>query len=280
MSETVLDFLSKGWVGSILGFLGIVLAIWFYLKSIRTPKATVHIDASRMVGWGKAGDLPEGVSVSFRDVNVPRISRVLIRLWNAGSATLESNLIPSGEPLRLELSSKDSRILTGVLLKQTRQANNFSVRVDPDNSSVLLINFNYFDPGEGVLIGMLHTDSESTPIFKGIVKGQRIAILDSNQTRNSISKRLFKQTINKTRIFEATFLVIGIVFLASAILLPNEIVTKVLHFDSVQDSSAPPVRVRFISAGIGTSYIFLAAVGLWSRRRRYPKNLEKPSNGE
>ncbi|MDO9198186.1 MAG: hypothetical protein Q7U79_17000 [Rhodoferax sp.] len=275
-----MDFLGKGWVGSILGLFGIILAIWFYLKSIKTPKATVHIEASRMVGWGKAGDLPPGIAVSYQNVNVPRISRVLIRLWNSGSATLESNLIPSGEPFRIELSSKDSQILSGVLIHQTRQANNFSVKTSPRNPSVLLIDFNYVDPGEGALIGILHTDPESTPSFKGIVKGQRIAILDSNRQRNSFSKKLLKKSISKIRIFETVFLILGIAFLASAILLPNEIVALVLHFDSAQEPATRAVRDRFMFAGMGCSYIFLAALGLWSRRRRYPKNLEIPSENK
>lgn len=280
MMETTLGILGKGWVGSILGLLGIALAIWFYFKSIKAPKATVQIEASRMVGWGNDDDLPGGVDVTFHGVKVPRISRVLIRLWNAGSATLESNSIPVGEPLRVELPSKDSQILTSILLKQSRQANNFTVQVSPESARVLLINFDYFDPGEGALIGILHTDSESTPTFKGVVKGQRIAIVDSGRKRHTILRKILKKPVNKTRVFEITFLSVGIAFLASAVLLPNEVVALVMHFDTGQDPEVRAVRDRFLFAAIGGSYILLAASGLWSKRRRFPKNLEKPDENE
>lgn len=273
MLKEFLDFVGQGWVGSTLGIFGIVLAVWFYFKSIKSPKATVHIESTRMVGWGGGADLPPGISVSYKDVNVPRISRVLIRLWNAGSATLESNLVPDAEPLRLELSSKDSRILSGVVLKQTMPANQFRVELDQNNPSVLLIKFSYIDPGEGVLLGLLHTDELSAPVFKGVVKGQRISILDSNRLKQSGFARFLKKRLS-SRMFGISFLLVGSAFVLAALVVPDETLRAILHFEKIEDPSKRTAMDRVLFGVMGTSYIFLAAVGLWNQRRRFPKELE------
>lgn len=273
MIKDFLDFVGQGWVGSILGIFGIFLAVWFYVKSIKAPKATVHIDSTRMVGWGGGATLPPGISITFKDVNVPRISRVLVRFWNGGSATLESNLVPEAEPLRLELSNKDSRILSSVILKETTPANQFRVEIDQNNPSVLLIKFNYIDPGEGVLLGILHTDEESAPIFKGIVKGQRISILDSNRLKKTGFARFLKKQLNSRRIW-FVFLLFGSTFALAALVVPNETIGNILHFETIQDPSKRALLDRIVFGGTGISYIFLAALGLWKQRRRFPKNLE------
>jgi len=274
MIESTLDLLGKGWVGSILGILGIALAIWFYLKSIKAPKLTVQIETSRMIGWGNHDDLPKTVEVTYQNVKVPRISKVLIRIWNSGTSTLERNLIPVVDQLRIELASKNSQILMSSVIKQSKLANNFRIQISPNNQGLLLINFDYFDPGEGALIGILHTDFESNPIFKGTVKGQKISIIDTGRKRPKIWRMLFKKPLGKARINELILLSLGFAFISLAVLSPNELLAYILYFDAGNDPEKRANLNRLFLSAIGALYILLATFGFWIKRRKFPKHLD------
>lgn len=270
MIENVINFLNKGWVGSILGIGGILMGIWFYRKSKRSPKISVHLDANRMIGWGNNDILPKNLTVQYKGLPVERISRVIVRIWNSGNDTLESSLIPKSEPFRLELQSENSEILSVLILRESTQANKFSTIIDPNKKNKLIINFDYIDPNEGVIIGIMHTDSIIAPIFKGIIKGHKINILRDykNIAVNYIKKYFYPNIIS---ILNKLLLGAGLATFILALFLPDNIFFN-LNPNQLKSKDILELREFFII--LGFTYFAIGYLLYWSKKLRYPKNLE------
>src|SRR5690348_2601740 len=100
--DQVMQYLGLGWVGSLLGIAGIVLSVWFYIKSIRRAVPTAAIESIRLVGDARSA-LPEAVTVLYHDRPVPRVTRSTVRFWNAGNLTLDGSSVATLDPIRLEV---------------------------------------------------------------------------------------------------------------------------------------------------------------------------------
>lgn len=161
-----LDALGKGWVGSILGIIGIVLAFVFYAKSrVRPQLVWKHL------GWdligGKHAALGSQVEIRFRGEVVPRVTLCEAVIWNAGTATVKGADVVESDRLRLSFPP-GTRVLDARILSVTRAVNALAIR--PEGSDAVL-GFDYLDSGDGARVTVLHTADPKHPKFIGTVRG-------------------------------------------------------------------------------------------------------------
>ena len=71
--DSITDFFGAGWVGSLLGLIGIALAIIFYLRSRVRPQIAFQTDGVQLIGG--TGALPPEVEVRFRAKKVAQLAR-------------------------------------------------------------------------------------------------------------------------------------------------------------------------------------------------------------
>jgi hypothetical protein len=162
----LLDALGKGWVGTIIGVAGIVIAFVLYVKSKTRPRLVWQHYGWHLIG-GAPPVLGSDVEVRFRGEIVPRVTLSQVIIWNAGTATVTGNDIVESDQLRLVLPP-GTRVLQARLRLATRPVNAFSVRPDAQNA---VLAFDFLDPGDGALVSVLHTSETVLPQIAGTVRG-------------------------------------------------------------------------------------------------------------
>lgn len=196
-----------------IGGIGIVISFLFFFLS-RKKKIPVYRCRTTRLITSSINQIDE-LDILYDKKKLNALSITKVALWNAGRDTISWSDVSELDRLRISIGS-DYEILSCVILKQTRIANNFSVQIADDKKSIY-ISFDYFDHNEGVVLKIRHTGSSSSEIsVNGSIKAvQKIKRGDEtmNITLNSSKKY---QSMRKNRWW---FLLLGIVLFAFAFLL-------------------------------------------------------------
>ena len=166
--ESIKTILSQGWIGSLIGLIGLIAAILFYRTSRINARLCFQVQALRLIGREYQA-LPDEIEILYKGNKVDRLTKVNIVIWNSGKATLDGNNLIKEDPVRFEVN-KDERILSANVLKTTRKYIDFKAFVNTKAENQLLCSFEYLDPGDGAVIELLHTDTKMYPIEKGTIK--------------------------------------------------------------------------------------------------------------
>ncbi|MED1406965.1 hypothetical protein P4U07_30230 [Bacillus mycoides] len=175
---TIFSFFNQGWVGSLIGIIGILIAIVTYRKSKIGQRLVYQSSATRIIG--KSRNTPEEIQIYFRGNEVPRVIKTNLVIWNSGNETIKSSHVTKEDPLRIQIEESES-IISYRILKETRHTNKVNLVLDKKN--VLLFNFDYLDPNDGVRVEILHTDDINPVVFKGTVIGMKQDIKSWNTER-------------------------------------------------------------------------------------------------
>jgi hypothetical protein len=276
--DDFVQLLSQGWIGNLLAVISIPLAIYFYVRPSRVAKPTVHITAEHALTWVNDQDLPPAVEVTFKKRKVPRISRAIVRFWNAGNEDLEKVSIRDNDPLRVELES-DGEILSVWLLKSTKSANRCSVKRDPNNPKQALITFDFLGRNDGLVFGIIHTDSKAKPLLKGELRNCKLHHA-GHQGGSRIDARIGRAIASNWMPVMAIVFVVGAVFFSLS-LMPSYLDFFRDVFVSSVEAKADKPHPRWSFMIVGFLYCALSLGYFWLQRRKYPKSLQwRPAEGE
>ncbi|OXI34530.1 hypothetical protein CFB89_07165 [Burkholderia sp. AU16741] len=261
MLHTILDALSPGWVGttvSLLAFIvGVALAIWGILISSKRPRPAVVRLNRRLLG-GPMQMLPKNIQILFDGKPVPHIMRTLIWVWNAGNATLRGDDIVAKDRLRLEYASK-TQVLSVRVLKVTRTVIGFTAS-PRDNSSQILIDFDFLDGEDGALIEILHT-GKGTPAFLGTIKGVPSVWMPGKS--KEWTSRLKEGTVGPPTSVGMSVIIVGITM------------------GKIQSDFAWWRTIQMVFVGVGVVLmLFSLIMQLLRRRYRVPRSLEESSSDQ
>ncbi|WP_350357375.1 hypothetical protein [Paraburkholderia fungorum] len=113
-------------------------------------------------------DQLDGLSVTHNGKPVERLTRSHIRLWNAGRKAIRPSDVVGANPLRV--SYPGAALLELKVLHATDDAVGFRPKADGDG---WLIEFDYWEGRNGVVLEALHTSSYVVPKLTGSVDGLR-----------------------------------------------------------------------------------------------------------
>lgn len=257
-----LEAISPGWVGSLIGILGLtglVITYFLYRASRISPRPVYKYQALRLIGGSKQ-ELPEDITILFRDKKVQRLTKTHIILWNSGKTTLNGENIVADDPLRLEFS-EDSEVLSARVLNFTRQANKLTVNTHPHYKNQVICSFDYLEANDGAVIEILHTDRERYPKVHGVIRGVPKGIL--NWGRFVAGTHIIRVPFKHFKIWGFNMLFFGVLFAVYGFLKPilPDFLTEELEWS------------RWIYVGMGLLLIFTYSHILWDSRRRFPKSL-------
>jgi hypothetical protein len=266
----MIDFLNQGWVGVLIGSLFSLASLYYGFRRA-VPKAT--IEASHELTWGNSPKLPSGFELTFHGQKIPTISRGVLRIWNSGNETLGGELVPSHDQLRIEIP--DGEFLLVATIKETNPVNKFTIEIDAQDPKVAILEFDFLDPTDGVVVAFLHSSMQAVPKIKGTIKGHKLKLV-AEIVRNK--KKSAPELVKKLRRFLPIFVIlIGLTFIIFGLLSQETVldfenflksIFRLLDKDVVADTQK-------ITYGIvGISYIVLGSVTLWKRKRKHPKSLD------
>lgn len=270
--EAIFAFFNQGWVGSLIGVIGIifgVIGMFSYKFSRSMAKPSYQKSSLRLLGR-KEDNLPDDVSVFFKGDEVERLTKTTIVIWNNGTEVLNGENIVQSDLLRFSFPV-GSNILSFNIIKNTRDTNNFSLSKGKDRNNELLMNFSYLDPKDGATIEILHDSEELYPEIKGTIKGLPKGVEDLGRVYSNKATKVkmpLGLALPNVKLFLWIAMILGLSVLVLG-LLPNDIVEIAINKDIEKIKS--PAKSVFIVTGI--LYFFLPAYMLWDRRERYPKAL-------
>jgi hypothetical protein len=244
------ELLSEGWVGSIIGLVGIMagLAIAYYYRA--RPRLASQVNSLELLGNNPV--LPKEIDFLFRGQKVAKVTLSRVAIWNMGNTTLRREQIVTTDPLRI-VTSNGSQILEVRVLSRTREVNDFTcatrVRAAGNEAECT---FDYLDNGDGALLELIHTGDgtvQVTGTLREVPKGV-LAIKVPKSTQ-------LKQQAPATRVgagaFETVLLLAGVGLLAALPTVPPDEFPKVLL--------------------IGPFLMLIGMIVLWSVRRIPPGQL-------
>ncbi len=223
-------------ISLLLAIMGIVLAYYFYYKSIKYRAPVYAVRSINIIedNISRINDL----EIKYAGSNVKNLSIARVAFWNFGKETISSEDIASLDPIKI-VGSGSTNFLNVEIIYEKNGANNFMISplVDPKDSNKhlqneLKINFDYFDQNEGVVLQVFHTGKTGDEIrIEGTIKGSRPI--------KKISKPIFSKIPSLSPYFEklkrkhqkmimATFLVVAPLFLLAMEFIPKSNVEKSL----------------------------------------------------
>lgn len=272
------NFFNQGWVGAIIGIIGVLIAIYTYKSTKIGPRLVFQMNSLKIIGKNEI--TPDEITIFYKGIKVPRVIKTTFIIWNSGTKTIDGHNIVKSDPLRLEFKESEE-IIGASILKSTKEVNQFEIMNDENKRNVLNIDFEYLDPNDGVTIEILHTDIMRYPEFKGTIKGMPDGVVNwgnkssrSNNNKSSLIGKIMKSFFNfisiNLRQFLWLMLIIGVGLTAFSIIVPN-------YFESF----AQEIIIAFDNENsifssfliVGITYSVLPFINIWTTRKRYPKLL-------
>lgn len=274
--ESLLTFLNQGWVGALIGVIGVGFGIYQLLHHTG-PKLNYQYIGQRLID-GEEGLLPKNVVVQYDGKPVKRLSLSQIIIWNAGEPPIRGQDIVAEDPVRFCLGD-DAEILSAEIVKTTRQANDSAVHIDTDTHSCLVYKFRFLDRNDGVLIRVLHTGLNTKPNCFGTIVGLPNGIQNLGRMPIQMPRAIARMRgRNASGIFltKAVQLAVKRMNYTLIVLAAFGLVTLALaafpSFDTLVGVSLSE-KERILFAFFGVIYGPLCLVALWIDRRRFPSSL-------
>ena len=248
----LIEFLSQGWVGSLMGIVGSLIGIIGIVIAYRAsrigPRPVFQYKSLNLIEKEKQA-LPSDVEIFFRGKKVSRLTKTYIIFWNSGKSTLYGKDIVDDDPLRFSFG-KDAEILRARIPKVTKKMNKFEARINPKSPNEVIINL---DPNDGAVIEILHTSIQRTPECKGTIRGVPKGILNWGRLPYDVLRLPYDVLSYKRHMLRKTFL-------------------KVASFFGISIIFVGILNREWELVILGSFYLIFPAQ-LWIYRRRYPKSL-------
>jgi hypothetical protein len=173
----VLDWLGKGWVGSVLGLLGLGFAYYFFKRDHRVKRLSYGSLSISLIQ--PTDGIASDIEVLFRGRKIEQVSMTLFIIWNHGNETIRGSEIAYADPLCLCMpDDRGEEILEAQVKRITRPAINMALTKCDGDDARRLITFDFLDPGDGASIEVLHNSLLGRPTLKGTIVGMPAGATD------------------------------------------------------------------------------------------------------
>ncbi len=136
----------------VIGILGVILAIIFYLKT--KEKKEFSYFSSSISFITKEESKYKKLSVTYDGQKIDNFCVTKFYIWNSGNKTINASDMADYRELTLTTSG-EGRILDADIIACSDDTNKFSVQVI--DKQTLKIPFNYVDINEGIIVQIQHT---------------------------------------------------------------------------------------------------------------------------
>lgn len=268
--RTLWGLLNHGWVSSCIGLVGLVAALLIYRSSRIGARLVYQRRTLRLIGKGQSA-LPEEVEILFQGTSVPRLASTHIVLWNSGTALLRGDAVVDEDPLKFAFEN-GSQIVRARILRANREANKVMVSLNPMAVNEVLVIFDYLEPGDGVVIELLHTSEARYPTTSGTIRCVPRGIVNWGPMSRKRSMELSLGSLS-LRVWNRTAIsilgiLIGLIMTMTGLGVPHWI-TRIFPTPETADTQS----IRWVVTIAGLVYMMVPSFGLWLNRRRFPKSL-------
>lgn len=168
MLETV-DWTGLG--GPVIGGVGILLSIYFYLKTRRVKRLSYMVKSFTLIAQNVA--CISEFEALYKGQPLVSLTASKVVLWNHGNEIINYTDLSSVDRLRIEMPT-DQQILDIRIAEQSDATNLFKITDESQEpeGSVKFIEFDYIAARQGCVLFVLHTGSnKKNPQIIGTIKG-------------------------------------------------------------------------------------------------------------
>ena len=108
-------------IGSLIGLLGIGLALLFYLRGNKTKKMSYQV--RRYTIFGERIASLDGLDISYQGIKLTKLFDYRILVWNSGNEVLHPSDFPSSRQLRILISQGSENVIAANLLGASAEPN-------------------------------------------------------------------------------------------------------------------------------------------------------------
>jgi hypothetical protein len=165
-----------GLIGALLSAASLLYALFAFRKTKpKRPRIAVGVGSTNLVHDREA--LFPGLAIAFQGKSLATITSSVIGLWNSGSQVIRSSDIAAKEPLAIRIVKGE--ILDHRILKNSNAASTVSTKA---GDGTITIDFDYFEPGDRIVLQVLHTGPDSGALqIEGTVIGAKGAIKTTSE---------------------------------------------------------------------------------------------------
>ena len=206
--RTVWDFLSIPSVGSLIGILGVLFAIYSLFITRAVLKISSHLEYKSLIGSFHSA-LPQNINITYDNNPVEKVSSSVFVIWNSGNKVIDGERLNTIDPLRIE-ASDDTHILRYNIQKVNNKTNNIKIVPHHHSSNTLFISFDFLNKKDGLRVEVLHTGSIESLCVKGTLKG----IKPLNKENKFISNKAFDFIFKNMNILKSVrkYVIFGCLF--------------------------------------------------------------------
>lgn len=260
-------------ISLLFAVLGLVLSVYFYFKSRKNRIPVYRSRTTRIIR--SAVNRIDSLEVLYDKKRLNALTITKVAFWNAGKETISNTDISGNDKLRLEIK-EDFEFLSCDIVTQTKKANNFRCCIEADKKTILL-EFDYLDFDEGVVLKIRHTGSSNEDVYvSGSIKG--VPLIQRKDGVNLVKKKHIIVNYRMLCVFRwlvgiasiaLTTLGVALLFISNNIWIQiNESLAKDRWFQYLSS---------FLFLTIGVSYMFALICTI---KRKVPKSLSAVYNDE
>ncbi len=265
--DQLLSFLDPGWVGVLVGTLGLGFGIYQLLR--RTGGRLAYQYMGQLLIEGGGGLLPNELVVQYEGQPIPRVSQCQMVIWNKGRSPVRGEDIIAEHPIRFSFGD-GAEILKVEIVRVTRVPNDSRSTVEAGDRRFVRFDFSFLDRNDGALLRVLHTGSRQKPRCTGTIIGLPKGVEYLGRIPIILPSRLgmvpisFRRTVARTwKILLMLPPIVGLMSIAVAV-YPR------LFFILLPSTPNDVSRIPFVIVGI--IYLF-PLFFVWFFRRRFPSTL-------
>lgn len=141
-----------------IGVFGFILAIIFYIKSIKEKKPIYDLKTFRLIDDSLSGI--KNLSLTYRNLEVKNLSLTKIAFWNNGKESINISDIAKADSLKI--FSKEGIIIYDYEIVFSHRANN--LKINNDEKNVLLIIFDFLNYHDGFVLNIYHNGKMNSDV--------------------------------------------------------------------------------------------------------------------
>ena len=250
------------------GVVGVVIGL---RHGRRRRQRLVH-QASVMRYFDKSDyPLPAYAEMSYEGMEVERLSKATVVLWNGGTDALRGEDIVASDPIRLSVG-EGGRCLEVEVERTSDASNGCTAEKRAEHPHEVVLGYDYLNPGEGMRVMVLHDGVDAEPQVLGRAKG----LAGGPESRGVVESGA---TVARMRTVDWRWLVMR--WAVSVVLL---LAVAVAVFGSL--SALAPVLPEYlvgprtilavtVVVSAGVTFWFVPAIDRGGVPRRFPKALEE-----
>ena len=284
------------WLGFAVGVIGLALA-WKWRP--RPPRPVFQSQGFKIIESGGIKSFDEGIEVTYKGQPVPLLTSSIVVFWNDGLGPIKKDDIVDTDPIRCYV--RDGAKMLRTTVRSVSDENIGFKKIErEERPNEVELKFDHLNAGDGVVLEILHTSDELRPKVAGSIIGGSGSgkIVDLGSIREAFPVPTDGQEA-KTKAHRWTFEIarrrvripwsalVWIIFLAVDAIAATLFVRSYPGAFEGDAQSWPyfakvlfymitlPMLVIIIGSIFGAiPYIFMTFGQLWSRRRRFPRQLD------